>query len=329
MKKKLLVILGPTASGKTALSVEIASRLGGEVISGDSMQFYRGMDIGTAKILPEEKTAKNGYVVPHHLIDNLTPDMAYSVADFQRDADRTINEIAARGHIPMIVGGTGLYINAVTDMAKYQFPQEEIDDAFRQEKEREAALYGNEYVHLQLQALNPAKAEEIHANNLKRVIRALEIELAKKQRESLKKWEKKEETSKSVPDAAYDLILIGLTMPREQLYNRINNRVNMMMNQGLLVEVSSLLALGYDKNLNAMQGIGYRQLVAYLDGLITLEEAVSLIKRDTRRFAKRQMTWFGKDDRIQWFDISCYPNQEALICAVWQHIAGRWAITAR
>lgn len=181
MKQKLLVILGPTASGKTALSVEIASRIQGEVISGDSMQFYRGMDIGTAKILPEEQVAKNGYRVPHHCIDNLTPDQAYSVADFQKDSRQIIREILDRKHIPMVVGGTGLYINAIIDEEKYQFPAEVINKDFRREKEREAALYGNAYIHKQLAALNPERAEEIHANNLKRVIRALEIEQAKKQ----------------------------------------------------------------------------------------------------------------------------------------------------
>lgn len=324
MKQKLLVILGPTASGKTALSVEIASRLSGEVISGDSMQFYRGMDIGTAKILPEEQIAKNGYQVPHHLINNLAPDEVYSVADFQKDSRRVIREIAARGHIPMVVGGTGLYISAIIDGEKYHFPEEEINMAFRREKEKEAALYGNEYVHKQLAALNPERAGEIHANNLKRVIRALEIEETKKQ--TFPK-ENKKETSKSAPDSAYDLILIGLRMPRDLLYARINKRVDIMMEQGLLAEVQRLLASGYNKGLNAMQGIGYRQLVAYQEGLVTLAEAISLIKRDTRRFAKRQMTWFARDARIQWFDVSVYPNQEALTAAVWQVIAAQWGMT--
>lgn len=322
MAQKLLVILGPTASGKTALSIEIASRLQGEIISGDSMQFYKGMDIGTAKILPEEKIAANGYAVPHFMIDNLSPDCSYSVADFQREGRKIIEEIGKRGHIPMIVGGTGLYINALTDTEKYQFPQEEIDTNFRKEKEAEALLYGNEFVHRQLQQQNPEKAKEIHANNLKRVIRALEIELQKKDREKI------EETSKSQPSFAYDLILIGLTMPRELLYQRINLRVDLMLDHGLLEEVKCLLAQGYHKNLNAMQGIGYRQLVAYLEGLVTLPEAVALIKRDTRRFAKRQMTWFQKDDRIQWFDISRYPNQEALLNDVWHFVSTKWSIDA-
>ncbi|MCI8336290.1 MAG: tRNA (adenosine(37)-N6)-dimethylallyltransferase MiaA [Peptococcaceae bacterium] len=325
MKERLLVILGPTASGKTALSVEIAARIGGEVISGDSMQFYQGMDIGTAKITPEEQVAENGYRVPHHLINNLTPDMAYSVADFQKDAGSIIEEITARNHIPMLVGGTGLYINAVTDGDKYQFPVEEISEDFRREKEREAILFGREYLHQQLAALNPERAREIHANNIKRVIRALEIETAKKQQALLP--EKKEETGKFTPSSAYDLILIGLSMPRELLYARINKRVDIMMEQGLLDEVKGLLASGYDKELNAMQGIGYRQLVAYLEGLMTLEEAISLIKRDTRRFAKRQMTWFRKDARIQWFDVSAYPNQAHLTEAVWQYIAAQWRMT--
>lgn len=323
MKQKLLVILGPTASGKTALSVEIAARLKGEVISGDSMQFYQGMDIGTAKILPEEQIASNGYLVPHHLIDNLMPDQAYSVADFQKDSMHIIQEITAREHIPMVVGGTGLYINAIIDNGKYQFPEEEISIAFRCKKEKEVLLYGNAYVHNQLAALNPERAKEIHANNLKRVIRALEIESAKKQSAQ---WEKKEKTSKSTPDSAYDLILIGLKMPRDLLYERINKRVDVMMEQGLLAEVQRLLAFGYDKTLNAMQGIGYRQLVSYMEGLVTLEEAIALIKRDTRRFAKRQMTWFRRDSRIQWFDVSDYPNQEALTEAVWQFIAAQWGM---
>lgn len=322
MKEKLLVILGPTASGKTTLSIEIASRLQGEIISGDSMQFYKGMDIGTAKILPEEKIAANGYEVPHFLIDNLMPDDDYSVADFQKDCMVILPQIRKRGHIPMIVGGTGLYINAVTDLDKYQFAgQEETNKEFRRAKEEEAAGYGNEFIYRQLEALNPERAREIHPNNLKRVIRALEIEQNKKE------YEKEKETSKSLPSSAYDLILIGLTMPRELLYARINKRVDLMMEQGLLAEVKGLLEQGYSKNLNAMQGIGYRQLVSYFEGLVTLEEATSLIKRDTRRFAKRQMTWFQKDRRIQWFDISCYPNQAMLLEAVWRLISDQWKIT--
>ncbi|NMO97085.1 tRNA (adenosine(37)-N6)-dimethylallyltransferase MiaA [Paenibacillus lemnae] len=288
-KPKLFVLIGPTAVGKTKMSIELAKEFQGEIISGDSMQVYRGMDIGTAKITSSEMEG-----IPHHLIDIHEPDYPYSAAEFQEQSRRLIGEISSRGHLPMIVGGTGLYIESVC--YSYQFSESGADEAFRDEQFAYAQKYGAEALHQKLGTVDPESATRLHPNDLRRVVRALEIfhvtgtpmsdQLAAQKKES-----------------PYDLCLIGLTMDRQMLYNRIEERVDSMMNGGLIQEVSSLMEKGYAPGLVSMQGLGYKEIVSYLQGECSLEEAVVLLKRDTRRFAKRQLSWFRHMQDIQWVDV--------------------------
>jgi len=299
--ERLLVIIGPTAVGKTALSVELALRLHGEIISGDSMQVYKKLDIGTAKIKPSETRG-----VPHHLIDIKEPDETFSVAEFQQLARAKISEINQRGKLPLLVGGTGLYVQAVLD--EYEFePQQEIS-SLRRELQETAAAKGIEYLLAKLREVDPQSAARLHPNDAKRIIRALEYYHTTGKPIS----DKKPAVSPHGPQR-YDAILIGLTMERELLYRRIEERVDQMMAEGFLAEVQGLLDQGYSPHLQSLQGLGYKQLVSYLQGELNLEEAVELIKRDTRRFAKRQLTWFRRDPRITWYHVDQYPAREALI----------------
>lgn len=303
LKPKLIVILGPTAVGKTELSVELASRLNGEIISGDSMQFYKYMDIGTAKIRPEEMKAKNGSVIPHHLIDFLTPDQPYSVADFQKDAQKLVLDINADGKIPVLAGGTGLYVSALVE--GYTFIEHENSDyEFRRQKQAEYAEKGGEAMLAELAAVDPKAAAKIEPADSKKLIRALEVY-------HLTGKALSEQSAKNPPD--WDITLIGLQREREQLYDRINRRVLQMMDAGFLREVQSLLAMGYGRELKPMQGLGYKQLCMYLDGEITYEEAITLIQRDTRRFAKRQLTWWRHKENINWFDLTDITDIEQIL----------------
>ncbi|NQX48956.1 tRNA (adenosine(37)-N6)-dimethylallyltransferase MiaA [Paenibacillus tritici] len=287
-KRKVLVLLGPTAVGKTRLSLELAEAHGAEIISGDSMQVYRGMDIGTAKITPAEMKG-----IPHHLIDIHDPQDAYSTAEFQEQGARLIEEISSRGKLPFIVGGTGLYIESLC--YGFRFSEAVADEAFRSEQEAYAEEHGAEALHARLAAVDPASAERLHPNDRRRIIRALEIQhqtnvplsasLAAQNKES-----------------PYDLCLIGLTMDRKILYKRIEDRIDQMLAEGLVAEVQRLLEHGYGRSLVSMQGLGYKEIAAYLEGETTLEEAVVLLKRDTRRFAKRQLSWFRHMKEIQWVD---------------------------
>lgn len=282
--KKVLVIVGPTAVGKTALSIELAKKFDGEIISGDSMQIYRGLDIGTAKVSQEEMAG-----VPHHLIDIRQIQETYSVAEFQQEGRKKIEEITARGHLPIVVGGTGLYIQAL--LHDYQLGTEkEADTAVREKYIRYAEKNGNQQLWMLLQEKDPVAAEKIHANNQRKVIRALEVlELTGK---SI--------TQETPPPKLYDYFLIGLTTKRERLYQRINQRVDLMMTTGLIQEAERLRDF---PEVQAAKGIGYQEFFPYFSGRGTLEEVAEEIKLHSRRYAKRQLTWFRNRMTPVWVDL--------------------------
>ncbi|MBO8170915.1 MAG: tRNA (adenosine(37)-N6)-dimethylallyltransferase MiaA [Bacillaceae bacterium] len=308
-KENLMVIIGPTAVGKTALSLELARQFDAEIISGDSMQVYRGMDIGTAKATPEERA-----VVPHHLIDIRDPDEEFSVADFQRLAIPLITELNQKGKLPMIVGGTGLYIEAVTH--QFKFARAGQDENIRHKYRRIAEEYGKEVLHQQLARIDPQTAERLHPNDVKRVIRALEIyELTGK---TMSEYQERERES------PYNLLMIGLTMERKQLYHRINQRVDIMMEQGLGDEVKKLLESGYSPQLTSMQGLGYKELVPYINGEIPLEDAVQTIKKRTRQFAKRQLSWFRRMKEVEWFDVTDRSQWDRIVENIRRLVAGKF-----
>lgn len=297
MKDKLLVIVGPTAVGKTKISIELAKKLNGEIISGDSMQIYRYMDIGTAKVKPEEM---NG--IPHHLIDIKEPNEPFSVVEFQEKVKHLIREINQRGKLPIIAGGTGLYIQSV--IYNYNFSDATSNQKLRQELEKEADKYGAETLYQRLQTIDPESAKRIHPNNLRRVIRALEVYLETGL--TMMEYEKRQQTD----DLPYHHIITGLTMDREVLYDRINQRVDQMIRDGLIEEVQALYEKGF-KHSQAMQAIGYKEMVEYLEGLKDKEEAIELLKRNSRRYAKRQLTWFKNKMDVHWFDVT-KVNQKSL-----------------
>ena len=282
----VLCIVGPTAVGKTKMSIELAKQLNGEIISGDSMQIYRGMDIGTAKATMEERQG-----IPHHLIDEKNPDEPYSVAAFQQTVRAKMEEIKSRGKLPIIVGGTGLYIKSV--LYDYEFAGES------ESKEVDEAKYGhlsNEELHAKLAAVDEAGAKDIHPNNRKRVIRALEIYETSgvKKSEMIEKQEHK---------MIYDACLIGLTDDRTVLYDRINKRVDVMYETGLVEEVKALFDQGIPAESQSIRAIGYKELYDYFKGFISLEESKELIKRNSRRYAKRQYTWFNNQMDVTWFKV--------------------------
>ena len=282
----VLCIVGPTAVGKTKMSIELAKQLNGEIISGDSMQIYRGMDIGTAKATMDERQG-----IPHHLIDEKNPDEPYSVAAFQQTVRAKMEEIKSRGKLPIIVGGTGLYIKSV--LYDYEFAGES------ESKEIDEAKYGhlsNEELHAKLATVDEAGAKDIHPNNRKRVIRALEIYETSgvKKSEMIEKQEHK---------MIYDACLIGLTDDRNVLYDRINKRVDTMYETGLVEEVKALFDEGIPAESQSIRAIGYKELYDYFKGLISLEESKELIKRNSRRYAKRQYTWFNNQMDVTWFKV--------------------------
>ncbi|WP_074086232.1 MULTISPECIES: tRNA (adenosine(37)-N6)-dimethylallyltransferase MiaA [Paenibacillus] len=288
-KRRVLVLLGPTAVGKTRLSLEMAEAYNAEIISGDSMQVYRGMDIGTAKIKPEEMMG-----IPHHLIDIHDPQDSYSAAEFQEQGGRLIEEISRKGKLPFIVGGTGLYIESLC--YGFRFSEAVADEAFRSEQDAFAEAHGAEALHARLAAVDPVSAARLHPNDRRRIIRALEIHHQTKVTLSESHADQKKESP-------YELCLIGLTMDRKILYKRIEDRIDQMLAEGLVTEVEGLLQRGYSRSLVSMQGLGYKEIAAYLAGEMTLDEAVTLLKRDTRRFAKRQLSWFRHMKEIQWIDV--------------------------
>jgi tRNA dimethylallyltransferase len=290
----LIAIVGPTAVGKTALAIELAQVLNGEIISADSRQVYRYMDIGTAKPTPAERAR-----VPHHLLDVVDPDQPITLAEYQRLAYEAIQEVHRRGHVPLLVGGTGLYVRAVLEGLR--IPGVPPDPELRARLEAEARAGGVAALHARLATLDPVAAARVDPRNVRRVIRALEV--------CLRAGRPISELQTATPPP-YRILRVGLTRPRSELYARIDARVEAMIAAGLVEEVRSLLARGFGPELPAMSGLGYRQICQYLAGKQTLEEAVREIKRKTRRFVHQQQTWFRPDDpRIHWFDLSQTPYE--------------------
>lgn len=297
MKEKVLVIAGPTAVGKTDLSIKLAKELNGEIISTDSMQIYKYMDIGSAKITKEEMCG-----VPHHMIDVVDPSTPFSVADYKEMAQKCIDDIISRGKLPILTGGTGLYINALT--CNMNFTEAENDLKYRSELEELAEKHGNEYIHNMLKDIDPISYKEIHYNNRKRVIRALEVyKLTKKPFSSFNAGEE-------FYNGPYYVTYYVLNMDRENLYNRINLRVDMMMDKGLLEECIKLKEMGYNSSVQSMQGIGYKEIFYYLENKISLNEAVEMIKQGSRNYAKRQLTWFRRDPRAIILDKDIFSEDE-------------------
>ena len=288
-KRPMVILTGPTAVGKTALSIELAKKINGSIISADSMQVYRHMDIGSAKIKPEEMEG-----IPHHLIDVLEPDDEFHVVKFQQLAKKAMREIWERGHIPIVTGGTGFYIQAL--LYDIDFDENEKEDACRKELEAYAREHGAEALHEKLALVDPASAEMIHPNNIKRVIRALEF-----YEQTGKRISEHNEIQRQ-RESPYAFAYFVLTDDRAHLYERINRRVDQMIEEGLVNEVQALKDKGYTKQLVSMQGLGYKEILDYLDGNCTLEEAIYTIKRDTRHFAKRQLTWFKRERDVIWIN---------------------------
>ena len=285
--KNLVILTGPTAVGKTKLSIELAKRIGGEIISADSMQVYKHMDIGSAKIMPEEMDG-----VVHHMIDVLDPREDFDVYRFQQMAKAKIQEIYDRGHIPVIVGGTGFYIQAL--LYDIDFTQSEEDESLRGQLEELADEIGAHALHEMLREVDPEAADEIHENNVKRVIRAIEYHRQTGEKISAHNKEQREKQS------PYNFCYFVLNDDRAKLYERIDQRVDLMLKAGLVEEVKKLLSMGCKRESTAMQGLGYKEIIDYLQGAIDLERAIYLIKRDTRHFAKRQITWFKREADVVW-----------------------------
>lgn len=289
MKKPLIVLTGPTAVGKTKLSIALAKAVNGEIISADSMQVYRYMDVGSAKITPDEMDG-----VPHHLVDVLDPTEDFNIVLFQQLAKKSMEEIYSKGRIPILVGGTGFYIQAIT--RDIDFTQSEQDDSYRKELETLAAEKGNTFLHDMLASVDTKSEEDIHENNVKRVIRALEFYKQNGARISEHNEEQKEHVS------PYNLAYFVLNAPRSLLYERIDARVDEMLKNGLVEEVKNLQRMGCHREMVSMQGLGYKEILSWLGGEYPYEEAIRILKRDTRHFAKRQLTWFRREGEVTWVD---------------------------
>ena len=310
--RPLIILTGPTAVGKTELSIALAKAIGGEIISADSMQVYKYMDIGTAKIRPEEMKG-----VPHHLIDVLEPDEAFNVAVFKEMAKQTVEEIYERGHIPVIVGGTGFYIQAL--LYDIDFSEEDSDQEIRSELELIAKEKGSEYLHACLAEVDPESAEQIHHNNIKRVIRALEYQRMHGEKISV---HNERERQKESP---YQFLYFVLTHDRQVLYERIEKRIDRMIEDGLVSEVDKLLKMGYNPELVSMQGLGYKEFVPYLMGKCTLDDSIYVLKRDTRHFAKRQLTWFRREKDVRWLDKSSLTSEKEILNKILDTIKEEWS----
>jgi len=289
--RRIIVIVGPTASGKTAAAVELGERIDAEIVSADSMAIYKGMDIGTAKPTPEERRR-----VTFHLIDVVEPEQSFTVADYQDLAVQAVEEIISRGKTALVVGGTGLYVRALID--GLNIPGHGPDPNLRNELKIEAEKRGVSYLHNKLAEVDPRAASRIFPRDIKRIIRALEVyyQTGRPMTEVL-------DETRSVSPRYPDALWFGLTMERTLLYRRIEERVDDMIRKGLVDEVKSLLGRGYSTSMQSMQGLGYKEIAAYLEGKYDFDTAVETLKRNTRRFAKRQMTWFRTNDRIQWIDV--------------------------
>lgn len=284
MKEKVLVLAGPTAVGKTELSIRLAQKLNGEIVSTDSMQIYKHMDIGSAKISKEEMKD-----IPHHMIDVITPEVKFSVVDFKNMAEKNIDNILSRDKLPILTGGTGLYINALT--CNMNFTEADKDEKYRVELEKLALEKGDAFIHNMLKEIDPISYTSIHPNNRKRVIRALEVyKVSGKPFSSYN-------IGMDLYEGRYDLYYYVLNMDRAKLYDRINKRVDIMMEKGLLEECIKLKEMGYNSSMQSMQGIGYKEILLYLEGSLSLDIAIDMIKQGSRNYAKRQLTWFKKDPR--------------------------------
>ncbi len=288
-KNKLLIISGPTAVGKTETSLTLAKKLNGEIINADSMQVYKGMDIGTAKLPENEREG-----IPHHLFDIVEPTIDYDVATYASDAKEVITDIHKRGKLPILVGGTGFYIQAV--LYDIDFNSQPPDEEYRKELAEIASKNGNDHLFEMLKKVDPESCEIIHKNNTKRVIRALEYYHSTGEKISIHNKEQREKPS------PYDFHYAVLTLPREVLYERIDKRVDIMMEAGLVDEVKTLMASGVSRDNTSMQGLGYKEIAAYLEGECSLDDAVNILKRDTRHFAKRQLTWFKREHEVTYYD---------------------------
>jgi tRNA dimethylallyltransferase len=292
-EREIIVICGPTAVGKTQYAIETALHVDGEIVSCDSMQLYRYMNIGSAKPTPEEQAR-----VRHHLVDEIDPSAPFSAARYQVMAKAAIEDIFARGKTPVIAGGTGLYLNALLYDMDFSAPPG--DSAYREQLYREAEDFGPAYIYQKLQEADPESAERIHPNNVKKVVRALE---AAKEGNKVRNF-----ATDLKPTADYGVRLIGLTRDREELYGRINDRVDLLMETGLVEEVQGLLQMGLTEDNISMKGIGYKEIIGYCQGRYALEEAVDLVKKNTRHYAKRQLTWFRRYKDMKWFNISAYDS---------------------
>ncbi len=306
---RVIVIVGPTASGKTNLSIELAKRMNGEIISADSMQIYKYMDIGTAKPTEEEMQG-----ITHYLIDEVLPSEDFNVVRFKEFAERYIDNILEKGKQPIVAGGTGLYISSLIN--NISFSESESDWELRETLKKEAEELGSEYLHKKLQEVDPASALSIHPNNVKRVIRALEVYY-----QTQKPISYHNEISRSIPPR-YQFVLVGLNMDRQVLYERINKRVDIMIQNGLVDEVKRLVDLGYADSIISMQGIGYKEILEFLRNNITQEQAIENIKQGTRRYAKRQITWFKRINGIRWFNIDNSGNNISVINEIFEYVKG-------
>lgn len=301
-KRPLVIITGPTGVGKTDISIDLAKKINGEIISADSIQIYKYMDVGSAKIMPEEMDG-----VPHHLVDELYPDQEFNVFVFKEIAKKAIEGIYERNRIPVIVGGTGFYIQSI--LYDIDFSDEDNEQGTIRKKYMDlAAEHGNDYLHDMLRRVDPESAELIHKNNVKRVIRALEFFEINGKKISEHNEEQKQNES------PYNFEYFVLNRERSVLYDRIEKRVDIMLEDGLENEVRELLDKGYDRKLVSMQGLGYKEMAAYIEGEISLDEAVYLIKRDTRRFAKRQLTWFRREKTVRLLNYEDFDNSKSKMC---------------
>lgn len=306
MKKKIIIIVGPTAVGKTKYAIEVAKKFNGEIISADSMQLYKYMDIGSAKpTAAEMKEAK------HYLVDEIDPRDEFSVAIYQKLAKGCISQVMNAGKLPIISGGTGLYVNSLMyDMDFSVMPKQ---SNYRHELEKEALAFGNEFIHNKLKQLDPIAAERIHPNNIKKVIRALEV--VQTSGAGIKEFE---QSFKKTND--YDYLLIGLNRDREELYQRIDLRVDLLIEAGLVDEIKRLQNLGLTESNISMKGIGYKEIIGYLNDEYSLDHAIYLVKRNTRHYAKRQLTWFRRYPDIKWFQISGYESELQSLLDIFKYI---------
>lgn len=302
-KKPLIILTGPTAVGKTKLSIELAKAVNGQMISADSMQVYRHMDIGTAKIRPEEMQD-----IPHYLIDVLDPWESFDVVRFQTMAKEALEKIYTAGAIPIVVGGTGFYIQAL--LYNIDFDENDSETGYRSELQSFAERHGAEALHDRLRQVDEKSADMIHPNNIKRVIRALEF-----YHQTGTRISEHNETQRQ-KESPYRFVYFVLDDERERIYRRIDQRIDQMLDQGLVAEVKQLRDMGCTRDMVSMQGLGYKEILAYLDGECTLEEAVYILKRDTRHFAKRQLTWFRREQDVRWIERQEYPDEAAMLQAM-------------